>query len=273
MESEKENRAIRIGDPSDWRLVMTISNQGMEAYLRNTENPMDDVITLLREEWDLSGRSLLERVESTVYDHPQLLDDFSSDIAIVTDQALWIPEKVVESVEDPALKIFRSVYDAHEEDLMMDYVDGKVCVYTLAPGLHGFLQRSFAGARIRCQQSIIVSRFCNRNADMSRVYINMRKGEADFVAFDGKKLLMAVTHEYHSADDISYHLHNLLDVYEINPQDVHVSMSATREMREERGIIMDKLRETVGYVMVTMVPGIAKKAGMSLTSALLMRNG
>lgn len=268
---DKGYRAVRIGDPSDWRLVLVLSERGMEAYLRNIENPMEDVETLLREEWDLRDRALLDRVESTVYDHPQMLDDFATDIAIVTDRAMWVPESVVESQDDPSTRIFRTVYESREEDIMQDFTDGKVCLYTLAPGLQSFLQRTFPGARIRCHQTVMVKRFSERSADLPRVYIDMRKTEADFVMFDGKKLLMAVTHEWNALTDIRYHLLNLLDVYDIDPKGVHVSVSGSAEIREQRAELMQMLREDVAYVMVTMVPGIATKAGMSLPAALLMR--
>ena len=127
-ETNSGYRAIRIGDPSDWRLVMVIGAGGIETYLRNVENPMDEVEILFREEWDGDTSTLLERVESAVYDHPQLLDDFAADIAIETPKALWIPEKIVEKGEEsdsdeetPTVeKIYNAVNEAVEEDIMQD---------------------------------------------------------------------------------------------------------------------------------------------------------
>ena len=276
-ETNSGYRAIRIGDPSDWRLVMVIGAGGIETYLRNVENPMDEVEILFREEWDGDTSTLLERVESAVYDHPQLLDDFAADIAIETPKALWIPEKIVEKGEEsdsddetPTVeKIYNTVYEAAEEDIMQDYVDGKVCAYTLVPGLQAFLQRTFPGARIRCHQAVLVKRLCDRVVDMPRVYIDIRKGWADFVVFDGTKLLMAVSHEWRAQEDIRYHLFNLLDVYDIDPKGVHVSLSG---MRDEKNALMQALRGDVAYVMKTLVPGIASKTGMSLVASLLMRS-
>ena len=273
-ETNSGYRAIRIGDPSDWRLVMVIGAGGIETYLRNVENPMDEVEILFREEWDGDTSTLLERVESAVYDHPQLLDDFAADIAIETPKALWIPEKIVEKGEEsdsddetPTVeKIYNAVYEAAEEDIMQDYVDGKVCAYTLVPGLQAFLQRTFPGARIRCHQSVLVKRLCDRVVDMPRVYIDIRKGWADFVVFDGTKLLMAVSHEWRAQVDIRYHMFNLLDVYDIDPKGVHVSLSG---MRDEKNALMQALRGDVAYVMKTLVPGIASKTGMSLVASLL----
>ena len=152
---------------------------------------------------------------------------------------------------------------------MQDYVDGKVCAYTLVPGLQAFLQRTFPGARVRCHQSVLVKRLCDRVVDMPRVYIDIRKGWADFVVFDGTKLLMAVSHEWRAQEDIRYHLFNLLDVYDIDPKGVHVSLSG---MRDEKNALMQALRGDVAYVMKTLVPGIASKTGMSLVASLLMRS-
>lgn len=269
MEENNGYRAVRIGDPSDWRLVMVIGSTGVEAYLRNVENPMDEVETLFVEEWPSEDSGLLERIEGAVYDHPQLLDDFAADISVETPYALWAPEAVIDSDDDPGDRIFTTVYAARDEDIMRDYLEDKVCLYTLTPGLQGFLQRTFPGARIRCHQTVMVTRLEDRVVDMPRVYIDIRKGWADFVAFEGRKLLMSVTHEWREKEDIRYHLFNLLESYGLDPKEVHVSLSG---LRDEKSELLKSLRQDVAYVMMTMVPGIATKAGMSLTAALLMRN-
>lgn len=261
-------RTIRTGDPSDWRLIMVLSATGIEAYLRNAENPTEEVKTILREDWNADGGNLLERIENAVYDHPQLLDDFSTDIAVQTSEALWAPESVIEGENDPAGEIFGSVFAGAEEDIMRDYTEGRVCLYMLTPGLKGFLQRTFPGARVRCHQTVLVDRLSGRPADMPRVYIDIRRSMADFVVFDGRKLLMAVTHEWNNPDDIRYHLYNLLDVYGLDPGAVHVSVSGDRDVKN---ILIPRLRQEVAYVMMTLVPGIAAKEGMSLTASLLMR--
>lgn len=262
-------RAIRIGDPSDWRLIMVVSQHGMEAYLRNVENPMDEVETLFRTEWEATGQELLDKVENAVYDHPQLLDDFSADIAIETAQSLWAPEEIVEGSDDPGDALFKEVFACRDEDVMRDYQDGRVCLYTLTPGLQSFLQRTFPGARIRSHQSVMVKRLGERSADMPRVYVNIRRGEVDMIAMDGRKLLMAVTHEWRTNDDIRYHLFNLMEVYGLKPNETLVSLSGIRDTKNE---LLQQLRDTVAFVMLTMVPGIAQKAGMSLTASLLMRS-
>lgn len=267
-ENGNSSRSIPVGDPSDWRLVMVISRHGMEAYLRNVENPMSEVETLFRLSWEGDDDNLLSRIENAVYDHPQLLDDFAADIAIETNRVLWAPEAVVDGDDDPGEMIFKEVFAADDDDIMRDYADGCVCLYTLAPGLQSFLQRTFPGARIRCHQSVLVRRLGERTADMPRVYIDVRRNEADYIVMDGRRLLLAVTHDWHDKEDIRYHLFNILEAYGLDPKAVHVSLSGEREIRNE---LVQGLRREVAYVMMTLVPGIAVKAGMSLTAAMLMR--
>lgn len=245
-----------------------ISAGGMEAYLRNLEDPTAEVVTLVHEKWE-SSDNLLATIENAVYDNSRLLDDYSVDIAIVTERTLWVPASVIEEWDDMGDGYFNSVYDTDAEDIMKDYAGDKVCLYTLARGLKSFLGRTFPGARIRNQQTILVERFGERSADLPRIYIDIRRDAADFVAFDSdSNLLMAVTHEWRTLEDIQYHLYNLMDVYGLDKRHVHISLSGPRDEKRD---LTAQLRKEVAYVMMTMVPGIASRSEMSLPAALLMR--
>lgn len=261
-------RPLRISDPSEWRLVCVLTSSGFEAYLRNLEDPTAEVECVVRENWGNTD-NILKEFENTVYDNPLLLDDFSIDIAIVSERTLWAPLSVIDSWEDMGDSYFTQVFDCTPDDIMRDYLEDKVCMYTLAPGLRSFLARTFPGARIRNQQSIIVSRLGDRIADMPRIYIDIREGEADFIAFEDTRLLTAVTHDWHTIEDIQYHLFNIMDVYSIDRRHIHVSLSGLRDVKRRLTVL---LRNEVAYVMMTMVPAIATKAGMSLTASLLMRS-
>ena len=74
-------QAVRVGDVADWRLICVISSRRMCAYLKHTD-PTRDLEVLFDESWRDDSSSLLSRIENLVYDHPQVLDDFSADIII-----------------------------------------------------------------------------------------------------------------------------------------------------------------------------------------------
>ena len=50
---EKETairRGVPAGDPADWRLICVMSAEGMCAYLKNVEDPSEEIVTLLSEQ-------------------------------------------------------------------------------------------------------------------------------------------------------------------------------------------------------------------------------
>lgn len=260
-------QAVRIGDIADWRLIVVISGSGMSAYLKNS-NPTADVVTLFEERWATDPDTLLSKIEAAVYDHPQVLDDFTANIAVVAPKAIWAPIEYCPD-EDAAAELYTAIYSTEPDEVMADEEDDMQCLYTLVPGLKGFLQRTFPGARVNSHFSILKRRFADRSADMQRVYIDIRDGEADFVVFDNARFLMAATHPWHAQEDMEYHLFNILDVYGLAPEQVQVSLSGKKEIKTD---LMVKLRERLQYVMLTMIPSISAKANMPLAAALLLRN-
>lgn len=176
----------RIGDISDWRLIVYIRKDGMSAYLKNVENPTDPVSPVFHAYWEPKEEGILGDIENAVYDNSQILDDFSTDIIIETPRLLWVPERVLEE-EGMEEKIFTSVYPVEAEDVHNDMLEGMRCLYTLTPGLISFLRRTFPGARIMSHLTPEVKKFRERISDSPRLYIDIRGDEADFICFDGKK--------------------------------------------------------------------------------------
>ena len=267
---EKETairRGVPAGDPADWRLICVMSAEGMCAYLKNVEDPSEEIVTLLSEQWDAGQTDLLQKIESTVYDNPQLLDDFSADIAIVTPSLMWVPSHVVDREDDGGAGIFRSVYPAADEDVMVDEIDGVDCLYMLVPGLQAFLRRTFPGARCSSHLSITMAGFRERAADMPRVYIDIRRSCVDFVAFDGDRFLAGVSRRWNSQSDIKYHLMNLMEIHGLDPAATQVSLSGLREVKTS---LMKDLRKDIAFVMLTLLPSVAG-TDMPLAAALLLR--
>lgn len=259
-------RGVRIDDTAEWRLVIYISEGGMSAYLKNIEDALEPIVTLFEDQWGKGEDNLLQKIEGAVYDHPQLMDDFSTDIVICTPRALWVPEKVAADSEDVAT-IYNKVYTGEEDDIMVDTLDGMACLYMLAPGLTGFLRRTLSGARVMCHQTVELRRFMSRGADQPRIYVDIREGEADYLVIDDKKLLLAATHEWHDVNDIAYMVFNIVDVEGLNAAETQVSLSGEKEVRTG---LLKMLRERVGYAMLTMMPSAVSKMEMPLAAALCL---
>lgn len=255
----------RIGDISDWRLIVYIRKDGMSAYLKNLVNPTDPIAPMFHSHWEKNEAGILPDIENAVYDHSQILDDFSTDIIIETDRLLWVPARELEE-EYSEEKIFNSVYPAAAEDIHVDNNNDIVCLYTLTPGLNSFLKRTFPGSRVASHLTPIVGKLRERTSDSPRIYIDIREGEADFIGFDGKKLLLGATHFWNTYEDIAYHLFNILNVYELDPTDVQVSLSSNKEQQPTRQELMWFLRKHLSFVMLTMLPKLTGGEEMPLAA-------
>ncbi len=252
------------GDIADWRLIVLMSPTGMSAYLKNTADPSLPYETVVDEHWEADDSTLLSKIEATVYDNPRILDDFSSTIVIMTPKALWIPKEKAEEDEDAIEHSFNMVYSAEAEDIMADENGDLLNVYSLTPGLLPFLQRTFPGARISNHLTILARRFAERPVDGPAIYADISQKEVDILLFNGGRLLCGATHPWRDFHDIEYRILNLIDLYELDPAKVHVFLSGLRDVR---GQLMESLRNHVEYVMLTMLPAVAKE-GLPLSAAL-----
>lgn len=270
MEDTSTYRAVRIDDTADWRLIIYISRTGMSAFLKNEEDPMEPLVNIFSDSWVRDDESLLRRIETVVYDHPQLLDDFSTEIVISTEKVLWIPKRQLElgdsnSEEETDYRdesdLYNIVYKGEEEDIFIDELNDKVCLYSLVPGLQAFIRRTLPGARTWCQQTLAVRRFADQVSDMPRLYVDIRDEEADYYAFDGRKLLLAATHGWRDKMDMAYQVFNICDIWKLDLSNTQVMLSGKRDVRTE---LMGILREHLQYVMLTMLPSSVSKSDLPL---------
>lgn len=262
-------RAVRIGDVADWRLICYISASGMSAWLRHSD-PSEPVVPILEEKWEVKEEEgLLKRIEECVYDHPQVLDDFSADIILEASKKLWVPTERVADDEEQGEDWYADVFEADPMDIMAEEVGDATALFSLAPGLKAFLQRTFPGARLHSHVAVEVGKLRNRNADAQRIYIDIREGEADFLMFRGTEFISASTHMWSELSDIQYHLYNIMDIYGADARTVQVAVSG---LSEAKAALLPLLRKQIAYVTLTTIPNIeGANGGLPLSVALVMK--
>lgn len=256
-------RAIRVDDTADWKMVIHISRYGMSAYLKNEEDPTEPLVTMFNETWRVEEEDLLAKIQGTVYEHPQLFEDFSTEIIINTERALWIPKVTLDDRDE--YEQYNLVYKGDEDDVFVDEAGDKLCVYSLVAGLNAFIRRTLPGARVWCQQTLAERRFVDQLSDMPRVYVDIRDGEADYYGFDGRKLLFATTHGWRDKMDIVYQVFNILELRGLEKNNVQVMISGKRDLKSE---LMLTLRAHLKYVMMTMLPSSVSKSELPLAVGL-----
>lgn len=267
MDIEQDNRRQRgfdLSDTGQWRLIIYLGKTGISAWLKSTEDPTIPVGRLFASRWERQPEGLLSRIENAVYDHPRVLDDFSADIIVETEKCLWVPKALTEdNPEEKCEEWFGQVWPGMETEFITDDCDEKLCLYALVPGLHDFLGRTFPGTRISSHQSVLVRNLAGRAADDVRLYIDIREGEADLIAFSGKNLLHCSTHRWEAETDIIWHAFNLLEVYGVDPAKAQVCLSGDRTLREN---IARDMREYLSFVMLTMVPRVESDTPLPLAA-------
>lgn len=209
--------AADFADTGQWRLILAIRPTGICAHLENTLHAGIEPQILFDSGWDADENSLLKNVENAVYDHPRVLEDFSARIVIYDRKVLFIPTEIAEETEGYEETCFTDVYKCEASDVMTE-TDGDItAVFSPAPGLKAFLNRTFPGARIGCNLMSFLSRV--REGVGKRVCVSIREGEADLILLDGTNLLSASTHTWRADSDIAYLIANLLDVYGVDMND------------------------------------------------------
>lgn len=216
--------AADFADTGQWRLIVSIYPTGINAYLENTIHEGLEPQLLFSTEWEPDPDTLLHQVENAVYDHPRVLDDFSARIIIYDLNTMFMPTELVEETAGAEEDFYTAVYDVAPEDVMTDTDKDLTAAYSPAPGLNGFLRRTFPGAIVECNLMSLVRKW-RKDGIGKRMLVAVRNGEADFVLTDGESLLTASTHTWHAPEDIVYHAMNILDVYQVLPSETEITLS------------------------------------------------
>ena len=207
--------AADFADTGQWRLLLKIGVTGLESFLENTIHPELEPQPLCKVSWEFNRDMLRKNIEDAVYNNPRLLDDFSTKIVLYDPRTLFIPTEIVEEKSGEEEEQYKKVYSAEDCDIMADSDRDITAVWSLAPGVKSFLQRTFAGARITCNLMEEVRNLRKSNEGVS-IFVCARPGETDIILLRDSDLISASTHEWNNSDDIAYLVLNLLDVYGYN---------------------------------------------------------
>lgn len=217
--------AADYADTGQWRLIVNIYPTGMTALLENTIHQDVETQQLFSITWEADADTLLHNIENAVYDHPRILDDFSACIILFDRHTLFIPTFLVEEEEGLEEEFFTSLYNAEGSDVISETDKDLTAVSSLAPGLKGFLSRTFPGARVSTNLMYQVSRLRKENGERGKtmtVTLRETQNEADFILLDGEKLISASTHTINAPADVTYHIYNIIDSYNINVAEVDI---------------------------------------------------
>ncbi len=259
--------AADLADTGRWRLIIYISQKGISAYLMSvadTEIPAGKLFDII---WEADRATLLQNIENAVYDNPRVLDDYSADIIIDTDRIIWTrPAEDYTEAEDA----FADLYHCDISDIFTHESDSLTALFTIAPGLKGFLDRTFPGTRISSHLSLLAAACRNIAGNETTLIADLTDSKADMLLYSGSKLLCGVSHTVFSPVDAAYIIFSMAEVYEINPSSVRVmcncddaAMAALAECVEPAVASLDRFP----------VPEIKTDSPMPLAAAFCAARG
>lgn len=220
-------------DTGQWHLAVDISKHGFGAWLIPDESLGTGPRVIIRTSWQSSEEGLLTKIEDTVYDNPMVLDDYSADIIIECDRQLWLPSSLYPSEEDCA-DTYVSVYGGDILDVMINDLGSEKCAFMLTPGLKSFMQRSFPGARIWSQQTLLKEASLQPHESF-KCLLDIRQNDFDLILFCRGEFLNASTHIWKTEVDIGYMLLNILQTYDAPTHETEIVFSGIRDVRQSLG--------------------------------------
>lgn len=96
------------------------------------------------------------------------------------------------------------------------------------------MQRSFAGARIWSQQSLLKEAGASSQNSL-KMLADVRENVVDVILLNRGELLCASTHLWKKENDIAYSIFNILLTYNVNAADTDLVFSGIREIRHNLG--------------------------------------
>ncbi len=225
-------------DTGLWHLTVYLSGRRVRAWLDLKENPGLPSRILMNEGLPEDGRPLLEKIENCVYDHPEVLDDYSATVIVESPRCLLIPSRILVQGES-AEEMYGKVYGPDAGDVMIDTNSApETVLFSLTRGLKGFLSRTFSGARVCSHLGRLKQTLRPEEGEGRKVFLNLRDKELDMIAFDGRALLSASTHRIASMREATALLFSLMEIYGLEAADTEVKVAGPEEdMEELRSII------------------------------------
>lgn len=262
----KEISIPHYHDPNDsglWKLIISISKTEMSAIMKHTEDKNVKPQVMFRIPLEGDEDTLLQRIETAVYDHPKIMEDYSTEIILTTSKAVWVPSDLIED-EESEISYLTEIYPCEEEDIISNSNEEEGCIFTFIPGLLPFLNRTLPGCRIYSHIFLLNREFQTKNNAETRVYVSIREKEADILAYHQGELTSASTHSWNALSDIAYYVFLLADAYSIDPTKMEIFISGKEEEKKE---MQSLIKEIVPYVFLLKEPKEFKELNVALATA------
>ena len=231
--------AADFADTGQWRLIVNIHQEGMDAWLKNTLRADVDPQLLFKTEWSKNEEELLHNIENAVFDHPRVLEDFAAQIILFDNKTLFIPRVVADENDGGEEELYTEVYSGDPSNVMSERDGSVVSAFRMVSGLKSFLYRTFPGAKITSNLTERVRELRKKGRGI-RTVAEVREKESDIMLFRDDELISASTRDRTTPEDIVYYIFNLFDIYNIDPRTAEVKIKGVVLPEEIKNFLREK---------------------------------
>lgn len=250
-------KADMIDNPQLYRLLLRVGARALDVAVVSRESdgggPVRGSLPLRS---DASDR--LSSIEEAVYANDLLLSDFARvDIVVDSSRFVVIPDAITpssglrEAVLSAMLPGCRPESGEEAVSCPVTGCGASVDMLVEADELH-FLRRTFSNPRIHHPLSVLAGYLQSRSrlGNSGTMFVNLRQGAADVIAFGPRGLVMANTFACSEAADVAYYV--LASRRELGlGADEELLIYGPADLREP---VMAMLRDYVGSVMPFIFP-------------------
>lgn len=242
-------------------MALRIYGEGLDMVLHS--NVEDNALKVRHIALDSNVSPLSKAIEEAVYESPVLLSDFDKvDCVVDTPKFTLLPS----SVASPEVidKLGRDLYPMEYPDLeaVVNPLDSLGCtlVCWLPRDLVGFLRRTFNNPAIHHQLSPFCRYFASKSrlGNSGKMYLNLRSGHIDVIAYGRTGLLVANTFRVRDDMDVLYYVMALREKVGFDGQADQLMVCGDPARRDA---LLPLLREYIPYVMPVIFPSTALRSG------------
>ena len=259
----QDKESTTIQHPEAWELLVSISGRQVQ-YILYTPAVAGSLIIGVK---DLADESL-QALEDAIYDTPQLLGEYKrARVVVHSSHYVLLPADVAD--EDCMMLVRQAFHGDDGDGAVCDMTASGVKLAFLMPrGMQAFLGRTF-NYPVVCHHLMPLCEHLkgvSRDADSSRMFLNLRQESMDAVIYRDGHWEMAGTYPVTNAQDAAY--------FALNAWRSHGLDQLTDEMQlmgdgQLRTAMMPLLREYVKYVMPAVYPAAAMRLGRNAMQAPL----
>ena len=254
---------IDIQHPEAWELLVSIEDRQVN-YILYTPAVDGSLIIGEVERADDS----LQALEDTVYDTPELLNEYKRVRVVVHSQHfVLVPQDATDEECDMLLHEAFPDDDGDEAVCLMAH-NGVKIAYLMPSGLRAFLGRTFNYPEIFHHLHPLCEYIKEhmKDDDNSRMYLNMRERHMDLAIYRDSTLQSANSYPFTHVEDAVYYTLNAWRAHGMDQLVDELQVAGNNEMCAE---MMPKMREFVKYVMPFAFPPAAMRLGRNAIQAPL----